>query len=713
MLGSDPIRKIYSGPEGNVSESHCSDSNAIVIEEIFKVKNTEYDHLQAHCARLEQSVQEIKNSFSWKLTKPLRLMVDLCFSIRRKFWFLLYVIRVGGGLAKTIKAARDVFVKEGIAGIKLRLKNVEGLMPLDISSAGTMSFGDGTYVEWICRYDTLNDVERYQMKCKIAEFEEKPLISVIVPVFNPKIAWLKQAIESVRNQIYEEWELCIADDCSTNPEVKVVLEDYCKIDSRIKVEFRSVNGHISAASNTALSIATGAWAALLDHDDVLPDHALFYVADTIIKNKNCALIYSDEDKINESGLRSSPYFKCGWNRDLFYSHNLISHLGVFRMDVLREIGGFRTGYEGSQDYDLALRAIERLNFNQIIHIPKVLYHWRIHSESTASGADAKPYAMLAGERAINDHFRRLKINAQVKFVNYGYQVKYDLPAEKPKVSILVVGDDDVIGLKRCIESVLRKTEYENYQIVVVVDPDEWNLKRLPFKYTDFNKVKFIFRDYKLNSAAEKNRAVDQCDGDVIVLLNSNIEVIKGNWLSEMVSHAIRPEIGAVGAKIIRPDDTYHHCGIVLGINGLAENAFQGQKSSNNGYFGRAALTSSYSAVSGDCLAIRKSIFRRVNGLDENELLTAFGDVDFCLKVKTIGYRNLWLPSAVLRLLDCKESQNDGFQKELINKDGAIFSKRWEKMIKSDAAYSPNLTNCRTDFTMAWPPRINATNNEIN
>jgi len=288
-----------------------------------------------------------------------------------------------------------------------------------------------------------------------------------MPVYNANLKWLDEAINSVVEQTYSNWELCIADDCSTKPEVKAALKAYAANNPKIRVVFREVNGHISAASNSALDLAKGDWVILLDQDDLLHRNALACVANKIYQNPLCQLIYSDEDKIDERGNRFNPYFKSDWNPDLFYSHNMFSHLGCYKLSLLKEIGGFRTGFEGAQDYDLALRCTEKIPLESVQHIPHVLYHWRVHSASTASGAAAKPYAMLAGERAINDHLSRLKKSAYTKLVGHGYRVRYQLPENNPLVSIIIPTHNQYDLLENCISSILNITKYSNYEIIII------------------------------------------------------------------------------------------------------------------------------------------------------------------------------------------------------------------------------------------------------
>jgi O-antigen biosynthesis protein len=584
----------------------------------------------------------------------------------------------------------------------LRHGKAEGRFP----AFSEFSPDGNNYSKWIRDFDTITALDREVMASTLERFVEMPLISIIMPVYNPNAHWLREAIDSVRNQIYPKWELCIADDASPNPEIRSILREYALIDTRIKVDYRKDNGHISAASNSALAIASGQWVALLDHDDTLPEHALFWVVHTINSNSEIRLIYSDEDKINEVSQRFGPYFKCDWNPDLFYSHNMFSHLGVYQMGLVREVGGFRIGFEGSQDYDLALRCIERVKPDQIHHIPRVLYHWRMHAESTASSADAKPYAMIAGERAINDHLSRLGVNAKVDLQAFGYRVRHALPAKPPLVSLIIPTRNGLDLLQRCVESIVRKTTYTNYEILIV---DNGSDEPATLKYlksiSSKPNISVIRDDRPFNYSALNNGAVRFANGEVIGLVNNDIEVISPDWLSELVSHALRPEVGAVGAKLLFPDDTIQHAGILLGITGIAAHAHKGFPRNAHGYFSRANLIQSFSAVTGACLVVRKSVYELVGGLNEVDLAVAFNDVDFCMRLTEAGYRNIWTPYAELYH---HESATRGYEDS--PEKAARFKKEVEYMEKrlakrEDPAYSPNLTSTGSDFSLAWPPRI--------
>jgi len=408
-----------------------------------------------------QTSAKIPGSTGGRVSAPMRLVLSKIKNAIAIFNLLPSMIRFGGGIMSSAKKAWRVLLREGYGGVKRRILFVgghrNGFVSSTIRPGLTLAAVDrNDYGEWVRRYDTLTDYGRQKLISEMFTFRMKPFVSIIMPVYNPKPEWLREVIQSVRKQIYPYWELCIADDASTDKRIRPILERYASEDTRIKVMFRDKNGHISAASNSALALAAGEWVALVDQDDLLSEHALFWVVDAVNKNPDALLIYSDEDKIDESGKRYDPYFKCDWNMDLFYSHNMISHLGVYRAGLLKEIGGFREGLEGSQDYDLALRFVERSEAEQIVHIPRVLYHWRAHTHSAAKSIDAKPYAVIAGEKALREHFQRMQINAVTEYDACGYRVRYALPDKLPLVSLIIPTRNGWRLLQRCVESILEK-----------------------------------------------------------------------------------------------------------------------------------------------------------------------------------------------------------------------------------------------------------------
>lgn len=618
---------------------------------------------------------------------------------------LLRAIRQSGGISGVAGKVRRVYQQDGISGIAGALKQLR--------HSNMSLFRRNDYKRWISIYDTMTASQRTVLDFRLKEFEHTPLISILMPTYNSNPKWLVAAIESVRAQVYPHWELCIADDASTDTITRNVLTKYAESDNRIKVTFRERNGHISASSNSALALAKGDWVALLDHDDLLAEHALFWVVDAINNNNEVRLIYSDEDKVDDSGDRFQPYFKSDWNRDLFFSHNLVNHLGVYQRSVISCIGGFREGFEGSQDHDLVLRYIEQIREDQICHIPRVLYHWRIHAESTAQTAGAKPYAMLAGERALNEYFKRNGINASAHFEGHGYRIQYVLPPVLPLVSLIIPTRNGLSLIERCITSILTKTTYTNYEIIVVDngsdDPD--TLRYLDELRAD-RRVRVVTDSRDFNYSAINNKAVTLANGRIVGLLNNDLEVITPEWLSEMVSHALRPGVGAVGARLWYPNERLQHGGVIVGLGGVAGHAHKHLLRSSSGYMNRAALTQNFSAVTAACLVIDKRIYESVGGLNEGELAVAFNDVDFCLKVEEAGYRNVWTPYAELyhhesatRGRDDTEAKRLRFSSEV-----GYMRRRWGRRLMDDPAYSPNLTLDHEDFSLAWPPRVDRIEN---
>jgi glycosyltransferase involved in cell wall biosynthesis len=596
-----------------------------------------------------------------------------------------------------LRRASTVLRNGGIAGLAAAVRQAD----LCERAGGT------TYSEWVALYDTVSAKDRRRMQALARAFPTQPLISIVMPTFNTPPAMLRTAIQSVLDQTYDNWELCIADDNSTKPHVRAILDRFAAADVRIKVAHRKVNGHIAAASNTALDLATGDWIAFLDHDDMLAPHALFCMVDAIHKNPQKHLFYSDEDKIDADNIRHDPYFKSDWNPDLMRSQNLVTHLAVYRASLLRELGGLRAGFDGAQDYDLVLRFTERLSAGQIHHIPHVLYHWRVHGGSTAASDGAKPYAMLAGERALNEHLARCGVRGTARLIGFGYEVDYELPESPPFVSIIIPTRNAHLLVTKCIDSILSKTTYRNYEILLVDNGSDEAAAIECFASMAGNaRVRVIRDDRPFNYSALNNAAVAQARGDVVVLLNNDIEVISADWLSRLVSTVIQPGVGAVGAKLLYPDDTIQHGGVILGLGGLAAHAHTGFHRSSPGYVGRAALQQSVSAVTGACLAVRKDVYVATGGLDEQNLTVAYNDVDFCLKLLARGLRNVWAPSVELYH---HESATRGYETtpeklRRFEAEKTTMKSRWPAIINADPAYNPNLTESQADFSLAWPPR---------
>jgi O-antigen biosynthesis protein len=564
------------------------------------------------------------------------------------------------------------------------------------------------YDEWRRRFET---IDRGPLRRQLRQMRAHPRISILLPVYNPDLGVLEAAIESIERQIYEQWEICIADDASTQPNVRPFLDRKARGDSRIKVIFRDRNGHISACTNSALQLATGEWCALLDQDDALSEKALAFVALEIDQHPNAGLIYSDEDKIDEAGVRSSPFFKPDWNPELFLGQNYINHLGVYRTELLRSIGGFREGFEGSQDYDLALRCVDRLEPSQIRHIPRILYHWRAVAGSLAAVPDAKPYAKEAARRAIADHLQRKGIAGRVEPCPENaesHRVVYEMPDSCPLVSIVIPMRDRVELIEQCIASIREKTDYPSIEFVVV---DNGSTERATLRFLQILEQKkdarIVRDDGEFNFSRLINRGAAAATGDLFAFVNNDIEANEPGWLREMVSHVVRTEVGAVGARLWYPDGRLQHGGVILGLGGVAGHAFTGIPKGHAGYFNRAWLQQDCSAVTGACLLVRRDVFEQAGGFDEANFAISFNDVDFCLQLRTAGYENVWTPYANLIH---HESASRGHQQtreeqEQFMREATHMQRKWGIELLSDPFYNPNLSLNLPGFALAVPPRL--------
>ncbi len=656
--------------------------------------------LKQTMAYRDKLIDEFVNSNSWRITRPLRIVGHQFKRCRCVVAYAMTYIKHSGGFHGILKKIIRRYRREGFAGIKRGFDTADRSEP-----------SRNNYVEWIRRYDTLTDEARSAMRLRIDNFGRRPLISVLMPAYNPKPEWLIEAIESVRKQIYPYWELYVAAEASTNKKIRGILEHYFREDSRIKVVYGENNDHISPSFNNALMLTAGEWVALLGHEDRLTEHALFWVADAINKNQEAKLVYSDEDKIDDSGRRYDPYFKSDWNKDLFYAHNMIAHLGIYRSDLLKEVSNIREGLPAAQDYDLAVSIIEQIEPGQIYHIPRVLYHWRVRAESKAKSGTAKLYAMRAGEKALNEHFKRQGVNAMAEPLASGmYRIRYFLPHNLPLVSLMIPTRNGLQLLKKCIESILKKTTYPKYEILIIDNASDDPASLSYFKEIEAEeKVRIVRADGPFNFSALNNSAIKLARGEIVGLLNNDIEVISPDWLSEMVAHALRPEVGAVGARLWYPEETLQHAGVVLGmgLGRVAGHVHGHLPRHNNGYFGRASVTQEFSAVTAACLVIRKAVYEEVGGFNESDLQVAFNDIDFCLRLGKAGYSNIWTPYAELYHHEsATRGQEDTPEKRKRFENEVTYMKhKWGNVLLTDPAYSPNLSLDYADFSLAWPPRV--------
>ena len=560
------------------------------------------------------------------------------------------------------------------------------------------------YADWIAAFEPSPLEAQRRWAAELAALTDTPTIAVLVPLYDTPAPLLREMIESVLNQVYPHWRLCLADDASPSPHVREMVEGYMVQDARIACVFRPRNGHISEASNSALELVDAPWVALLDHDDVLTPDALLAVAGEIAAHPDAQFIYSDEDKLDDAGVRNTPFFKPDFSPELLRAQNYLNHLSVHRTQNVRDAGGWRKGFEGSQDYDLNLRTLERLPPSAVRHIPRVLYHWRAVAGSTALAIGEKDYAVVAGLRALREHVDRMEWDATAGMVPGlpFYRVRYHLPEPAPLVSVIIPTRDRADLLGACVDSMLAHTDHPNFEILIAdngsVEPATFALFA---RLTADPRVRVVETPGPFNYSRINNEAVAQSRGELVCLLNNDIEVITPGWLSEMAGWALQPRIGCVGAKLYYPNDTIQHAGVTLGLGGVAGHPHKHRARADLGYFGRAAVHHDVSAVTAACLLIRREVWDELGGLDER-LSVAFNDVDFCLRVREAGYRNIFTPFAELyhhespsRGEDVAPEKRARFVAEV-----EFMHETWAWAMKLDPFYSPSLTRERDDYSLA-------------
>jgi GT2 family glycosyltransferase len=566
------------------------------------------------------------------------------------------------------------------------------------------------YQSWVERYDSLFDADRVAIRSEIDGFSERPLISVLMPVYNTDRKRLIRAIESVRTQLYLNWELCISDDASRSPHVKQILDGYSRIDRRIRVVYRDTNGDVSLNSNSALALATGEFIALLGHDDELPSHALFWVAREIAQCPHVDLIYSDEDRIDVQGRRQDAYFKSDWNPALILSQNFFNHLGVYRRSLVQQVGGFRVGFEGSQAHDLVIRCADASAPERIRHIPRVLYHRHSIEGSTAAGIDATPYTWRAGVRAIKEHLERHGIAADVgRALTQFYQVDYQVRAPLPQVSIVIPTTGNLKVFEPCIQSLFARTSYPDFEVLIAINKSHRAIQERG-DYLDKlrmdPRVRILVHEVEPYSFAKVNNwAIQRAAGSVICLLNDDVEVIMPDWLEKLVMRLELERVGAVGPMLYYPDDTIQQAGVILGLGGVAAHAFNHLKRGTAGYHGRAALEQDLSCITAACMVMRRAVFEELNGFNE-ELAISFNDVDLCIRIRNAGWRIIWTPQVELYHHESASlgPPNSPERRAQFKREIALMRKMWGKILDNDPFYNLNLSLDTTNFTLAFPPR---------
>lgn len=567
------------------------------------------------------------------------------------------------------------------------------------------------YQDWVAAHDTLTAEDRSLISQRVGALRRQPVISILMPAYATPEPLIRAAIESVRQQIYPHWELCIADDASPGVELWRILRDYAESDPRIKVTRRGANGHISTATNTALEMATGDYVALMDHDDVLPAHALFEVASAINENPSAALIYTDEDKIDAEGRRSEPYFKPDFNYELLLRQNLVSHLGVYRRDVVTALGGLRSEFDGSQDWDLALRVMEAVGPERILHIPAVLYHWRQGAGEGSFSETQLARCSDAARRAVEEHLARTGQAALVSphpRLPGWLAVRRIPPAPKPVVSIIVPTRDRADLLAQCTLGVLENTDYHPLELVIVDNGStEPEAAALLDKLARDPRVRILEVPGEFNFSKLNNVGVAHARGEILVLLNNDVSIIHRDWLYELVANVVRPNVGAVGARLLYPDDSLQHGGVVLGIGGappVAGHLCSGAARNDPGYLGHLALARNVSAVTAACLAIRREVYDEIGGLDES-IAVAFNDVDLCLRLRALGYDIVWTSQSELYHHESASRGDDmtGPARQRLENEIALMRRRWGLRLDSDPFFNPNFDRWHGDYRLAFPP----------
>lgn len=558
---------------------------------------------------------------------------------------------------------------------------------------------DFTYERWLKD----NQITREELEEQRKEtFPYAPVFSIAVPLFQTKEAYLRELIQSVEQQTYTNWELCFADGTGTDSPLKKIVSEYQKKGLNIRYEILKENQGISQNTNAAIQMAAGEYIVLADHDDILAENALYECAKALNSDREIDVLYSDEDKVDMAGRKYfDPNFKPDLNMDLLCSMNYICHLFVVKKSVIDKVGMLRSEFDGAQDHDFILRCVEAAQ--RVYHIPKVLYHWRCHINSTAANPESKLYAFEAGRKAVEEHYKRMGIPAKVEHSSfYGmFRTKYCWQ-EQPLISIIIPNKDHIADLKKCMDSIEQKSVYRNFEFIIV---ENNSTEEKTFQYYEELKqrknVQVVYYKGGFNFSKINNFGEQYANGEYLLLLNNDTEIINPECLGEMLGYCMREDVGIVGAKLCYQDDTIQHAGVVIGFGGMAGHAFIESSRFDIGYMGRIICAQDYSAVTAACMMTKKSVFEAVGGLTE-ALEVAFNDIDYCLKVRELGKMVVYNPYAELYHYESKSrGMEDTPEKvERFNSEVAKFCERWEEILrKGDPYYNPNLTLDKADFSL--------------
>lgn len=598
----------------------------------------------ADAAAMAAQLESLRSSSSWRFTAPLR-------------W-------IGGKFRRTFQVTRRIraiLADEGFAGLRYRAEQ----------RWRNLTSPPLTYPQWIALQTTTNTTGEPNLRNETQHWKHHPVLSIVMPVFNPPLDLLFAAVQSIQQQTYGHWELCMADDASTAPGVWECLQDFAQQDPRIKITRRQKNGHISQASNTALELASGDFMVLMDNDDLLPRDALHWVVDAINQRPSVQILYTDEDKLDSDGQRFGPYFKPDWNHTLFLGHNMISHLGVYRMDLVRTVGGFRQGFEGSQDYDLALRCIEKTAPDDIVHIAKVLYHWRAIEGSTALAVQAKPYALLAAQQALTEHLQRTGRSGEIQIAEHANYRWKRSPPGNCRISVINVGlSNPTISPGEC----------------------EDNVAHLHCAIVDITVC--------APTGEDLCKALNQCQGDLIAIFRSGLQPDHTDALIELASWAVDPDVGMVAGTVRNGSGLLISGGLILNNTSVCATLLKGLPRQSIGYMGRGALPQELSAVSMDCVIIRKEIVARLGGPLAQLGLGDLAATEWCLRLREQGLKIVWCPQA-------SWTQHSTRYRDKPNRDARIYfdahvRPRYQRWLSHDPAYHVAFNTLPADFTLRKP-----------
>jgi GT2 family glycosyltransferase len=567
---------------------------------------------------------------------------------------------------------------------------------------------DGFYSEWVRRYDKLTEQARNKMRAEIAGWPVGPRISIVMSIRNDDSRRLAAAIQSVRAQLYPHWELCISVEVSTSQSTRKEIAGIAQRDGDARIRLREATGGSTANLNSALSLARGELVVFLGTEDVLPEHALYWVVKELLAHPEADLIFSDEDRIDAEGNRFAVRFKPAWNPALMLSTNGFGRLGVFRKRLVEKVGDFRPGFDGSEEQDLVLRCARTTEPERIRHIARVLYHRR--DVRSPAGDDTEAAAWDAGRRAIEGHLAATGARATVARSAHGsYQVNYESPSPAPRISVLIPTTGAERLLEPCLQSITTLTSYENFEILLLVnerhhkEPEKIGLWD---RLAATPRVRLLsYADHPFNYSWVNNWGAGQASGELLCFLNDDTIVITPQWLERLAARVVQPGIAAAGPLLLYPDDTIQHAGVILGLSGIAGHACHRQPRGSCGYLGRCCLEQDVSCSTAACLMIRKAVFQELRGFDE-ALPIAFNDVDFCIRLRAAGWRIVWTPTVELYH---HESASVGRHDSPARGDEfpaavALMRKRWGAVLDSDPFYNPNLS-LRRGFNLAFPPRL--------